>query len=157
MNQVRELQSISHELLYLGVDGTPIYTDRFCQLNTEVFRLSESLFDRKGETDEEEASLCLALLMGYRATAYSDSNKEAKIQGILDRAFIVLDHLEDSVLKCRLLISCYGEVFDDELAAEAHAIIDGWGKRELTAEEQEIVDTLTNLEKYPYPWSEVTE
>ena len=100
MNQVRELQSISHELLYLGIDGTPIYTDRFCQLNTEVFRLSESLFDRKGETDEEEASLCLALLMGYRATAYSDSNKEAKIQGILDRAFIVLDHLDDSVLKC---------------------------------------------------------
>lgn len=44
MNQVRELQSISHELLYLGIDGTPIYTDRFCQLNTEVFRLSESLF-----------------------------------------------------------------------------------------------------------------
>lgn len=23
MNQVRELQSISHELLYLGIDGTP--------------------------------------------------------------------------------------------------------------------------------------
>ena len=37
MNQVRELQSISHELLYLGIDGTPIYTDRFCQLTQKFF------------------------------------------------------------------------------------------------------------------------
>lgn len=147
MNQVRELQSISHELLYLGVDGTPIYTDRFCQLNTEVFRLSESLFDRKGETDEEEASLCLALLMGYRATAYSDSNKEVKIQGILDRAFIVLDHLGDSVLKCRLLISCYGEVFDEELIEEIRRIVDGWGGgRQLSSEEETVVEALKELE-----------
>lgn len=147
MNQVRELQSISHELLYLGVDGTPIYTDRFCQLNTEVFRLSESLFDKKGETDEEEASLCLALLMGYRATAYSDSNKEAKIQEILDRAFIVLDHLGDSVLKCRLLLSCYGEVFDEELIEEIRRIVDGWGGgRQLSSEEGTVVEALKELE-----------
>lgn len=147
MNQVRELQSISHELLYLGVDGTPIYTDRFCQLNTEVFRLSESLFDRKGETDEEEASLCLALLMGYRATAYLDSNKEAKIQEILDRAFIVLDHLGDSVLKCRLLISCYGEVFDEELIEEIRRIVEGWGGgRQLSSEEETVVEALKELE-----------
>ena len=57
MNQVQNLQHIARELLYLGMDGSPIYTDHFRQLNTEVFRLSESLFDRKGETDEEEASL----------------------------------------------------------------------------------------------------
>lgn len=147
MNQVRELQSISHELLYLGVDGTPIYTDRFCQLNTEVFRLSESLFDRKGETDEEEASLCLALLMGYRATAYSDSNKEAKIQEILDRAFIVLDHLGNSVLKCRLLVSCYSEVLDEELIEEIRRIVDGWGSgRQLSSEEETVVEALKELE-----------
>ncbi|WP_291581639.1 UpxZ family transcription anti-terminator antagonist [Bacteroides sp.] len=148
MNQVRELQSISHELLYLGVDGTPIYTDRFCQLNTEVFRLSESLFDRKGETDEEEASLCLALLMGYRATAYSDSNKEAKIQEILDRAFIVLDHLGNSVLKCRLLVSCYSEVLDEELIEEIRRIVDGWGSgRQLSSEEETVVEALKELEE----------
>lgn len=147
MNQVRELQSISHELLYLGVDGTPIYTDRFCQLNTEVFRLSDVLFSKKGETDEEEASLCLALLMGYRATAYSDSNKEAKRQEILDRTFIVLDHLGDSVLKCRLLLSCYGEVFDEELIEEIRRIVDGWGGgRQLSSEEGTVVEALKELE-----------
>ena len=81
--------------------------------------------------------------MGYRATAYSDSNKEAKIQGILDRAFIVLDHLEDSVLKCRLLISCYGEVFDEEI----RRIVDGWGGgRQLSSEEETVVEALKELE-----------
>lgn len=37
MNQVQNLQHIARELLYLGMDGSPIYTDHFRQLNTEVF------------------------------------------------------------------------------------------------------------------------
>ena len=48
MNQVQNLQHIARELLYLGMDGSPIYTDHFRQLNTEVFRLSEALFSMKG-------------------------------------------------------------------------------------------------------------
>ncbi len=44
MNQVQNLQHIARELLYLGMDGSPIYTDHFRQLNTEVFRLSEAPF-----------------------------------------------------------------------------------------------------------------
>lgn len=147
MNQIRELQSISHELLYLGTDGTPIYTDRFRQLNTDIFRLTEALSDKKGETDEEEAVLCLTLLMGYRAMVYSDSRKEEKIQRILDRASVALDNLEDSLLKCRLLIFCYGEVFDEELLEEVRHIVDTWGSgRQLSLEEEEIVDFLKELE-----------
>ena len=85
--------------------------------------------------------------MGYRATAYSDSNKEAKIQGILDRAFIVLDHLDDSVLKCRLLLSCYDEVFDEELIEEIRRIVDGWGGgRQLSSEDGTVVEALKELE-----------
>ena len=56
MNQVQNLQHIARELLYLGMDGSPIYTDHFRQLNTEVFRLSEALFSMKGATSEEEAA-----------------------------------------------------------------------------------------------------
>ena len=63
MNQVQNLQHIARELLYLGMDGSPIYTDHFRQLNTEVFRLSEALFSMKGATSEEEAAICLSLLM----------------------------------------------------------------------------------------------
>ena len=124
MNQVQNLQHIARELLYLGMDGSPIYTDHFRQLNTEVFRLSEALFSMKGATSEEEAAICLSLLMGYNATIYNDGDKESKIQSILDRSFAVLDHLPASLLKCQLLTYCYGEVFEEDLAQEAHQIMD---------------------------------
>ena len=114
MNQVQNLQHIARELLYLGMDGSPIYTDHFRQLNTEVFRLSEALFSLKGATSEEAAAICLSLLMGYNATIYNDGDKESKIQSILDRSFAVLDHLPASLLKCQLLTYCYGEVFEED-------------------------------------------
>ncbi|WP_455590545.1 UpxZ family transcription anti-terminator antagonist, partial [Bacteroides sp.] len=114
-----------------------------------------ALFSLHGATDEEEASLCLALLMGYNSTIYSNGDKEARIQSVLNRCWVVLDRLPTSLLKLRLLTHCYGEVFDEELATEAHAIIDGWGNRELTEEEQEIVSLLADMEENPYPNSEV--
>ena len=154
--QIQELKHLAHELLYLGVDDSPIYADSLCQQNKEVLQKANVLFTAQASTDEEEALLCLALLMGYNALIYTN-DIETRKQTILERSWKVLEKLSPSLLKCQLLTYCYGEVFDDELAAEAHAIIDDWGKRELTAEDQEIVDTLTNLEKYPYPWSEVTE
>lgn len=43
------------------------------------------------------------------------------------------------------------------LAAEAHAIIDSWGNRELTVEEDEIVTLLCELEENPYPNCEVKD
>lgn len=78
MNQVQNLQHIARELLYLGTDGSPIYTDHFRQLNTEVFRLSEALFSMKGTTFEEEAAICLSLLMGYNATIYNMATKNLR-------------------------------------------------------------------------------
>ncbi|WP_349836497.1 UpxZ family transcription anti-terminator antagonist, partial [Bacteroides fragilis] len=49
MTQIHELQHVAHELLYLGADGSPIYTDSFRQLNTEVLQKSDALFALKGE------------------------------------------------------------------------------------------------------------
>ena len=31
-----ELQHAAHELMYLGMDGEPVYSDTFCRLNKEV-------------------------------------------------------------------------------------------------------------------------
>lgn len=107
--------------------------EHFSRLNKEIQILSDALYSAKGDTPEEEAGICLALLMGYSATIYSDKDKEAKKQSILDRAWEVLEQLPPSLLKCQLLTYCYGEVFEDELAQEAHAIIDSWQGRELTA------------------------
>lgn len=63
-----ELQHAAHELMYLGMDGEPVYSDAFCRLNKEVLVKSDSLFSAQSSDVEEEANLCLALLMGYNAT-----------------------------------------------------------------------------------------
>lgn len=58
-----ELQRLAHELIYLGVDGEPIYSDTFCRLNKDVLLQCDSLFLLRGSTSDEEANLCLALLL----------------------------------------------------------------------------------------------
>lgn len=85
--QIAALYDAAHELLYLGMDGSPIYSDRFTCLNSDVLRQADALFSLHGATDEEEASLCLALLMGYNATIYSNGDKEARIQSTLNRCW----------------------------------------------------------------------
>lgn len=144
-SQIEQLQSLAHELLYLGVDGAPIYTDHFRQLNKEVLEQSDALYPQRGATPEEEANICLALLMGYNATIYNQGDKEEKKQVVLNRCWDVLDQLPATLLKCQLLTYCYGEVFEEELAKEAHTIIESWSNRELLKAEKEIAESLNNL------------
>ena len=58
-------------------------------------------------------------------------------------------------MKCQLLTYCYGEVFEEELAKEAHTIIESWKDKELLKEECEIMKELINLEENQYPNSEI--
>ena len=152
-----ELQHAAHELMYLGMDGNPVYSDTFCRLNKEVLVKSDSLFSAQSSDVAEEANICLALLMGYNATIYDDGDKEQKKQTALNRACEVLGRLPASLLKVRLLAYTYGEVYEESLLQEAHAIIDGWGKEVMTAEQVELVKELRNIEENPYPFEEVTE
>ena len=131
-SQIEQLQSLAHELLYLGVDGAPIYTDHFRQLNKEVLEQSDALYPQRGATPEEEANICLALLMGYNATIYNQGDKEEKKQVVLNRCWKILDLISSSLLKCRLLTDCYGEVFEEELAQQAHLIIEEWDHKKLS-------------------------
>ena len=124
-SQIDALRQLTHELLYLGMDGEPIYADRFHQLNSEVYSQAEALYGEKTGNDEEEATLCITLLKAYSATIYNHGDK------------------------CQLLVGCYGETFDKELVEEAHRIIDSW-MPSLTSEQQEIVDELKGIEDNPY-------
>ena len=54
------------------------------------------------------------------------------------------------MLKCQLLVACYGEVFDEELSKEAHTIISGWEGRELTLTECEVIEYLNSLEAHSW-------
>ena len=156
-SQIEQLQSLAHELLYLGVDGAPIYTDHFRQLNKEVLEQSDALYPQRGATPEEEANICLALLMGYNATIYNQGDKEEKKQVVLNRCWDVLEQLPATLLKVQLLVQCYEEVFDEGLAQEAQAIIDVWRGRELSIEEYEVVEYLKGAKENPYPWSELED
>ena len=150
-----ELQHAAHELMYLGMDGEPVYSDTFCRLNKEVLVKSDSLFSAQSSDVEEEANLCLALLMGYNATIYDDGDKEQKKQTVLNRICHVLEHLPVSLLKVRLLTYCYGEIYEEVLLQEAYAIIEGWNKDNLTSGQTEIIEELKNIEENPYPFEEV--
>ena len=101
--------------------------------------------------------MCLALLMGYNATIYDDGDKEQKNQSVLDRISPNFEQRSASLLKVHLLTYTYGEVYEESLLQEAHFIVDGWGKREITAEQMEVVKELKNIEENPYPFEEVVE
>ena len=138
-SQIDALRQLTHELLYLGMDGEPIYSDRFRQLNSDVYNQAEALYWQKARNDEEEATLCVTLLKAYSATIYDRGDKGEKVQILLDRSWEVLNKISDSLLKCQLLVVCYGETFDEELAKEARAIMDGWSDS-LTVEQQELLN-----------------
>ena len=156
LSRALELQRMAHELMYLDTNGSPIYSDEFCRLNKEVLTRSDSLFSEQSSDIEEEGNLCLALLMGYNATIYNDGDKEQKKQAVLDRIYPILEQLPASLLKARLLTYTYGEVYEESLLKEVHAIVDGWDKSTLIAEQLEAMEELKNIEENPYPFEEIS-
>lgn len=155
LSRALELQHLAHELMYLGTDGAPIFSDDFSRLNKEVLLKSDFLYSSKGADIEEEANLCLALLMGYNATIYDNGDKEQKKQAVIECICEVLEQLPASLLKVRLLTYCYGEVYEVSMAQEAHAVIDNWDKDMLTSDQMEIIGELKNIEENPYPCEEI--
>lgn len=153
------LQRAAHELMYLGMDGSPVYSDDLSRRNSEVYRLTMALYRSgvKGTTIEEQANVCLALLMGYSASFVDHGEKQRDVQEVLDCCWDVLDALPASLLKLRLLTACYGEVFDESLADEGRSIIASWDSLSLTPEQQEVIDEFQNVTDNPYPWEYIDE
>ena len=157
LSRALELQHAAHELMYLGMDGEPIYSDTFCRLNKELLVKSDSLFSSQSSNIEEEANLCLALLMGYNASFVDHGEKQIHVQEVLNRCWDIFDSLPASLLKLRLLTAFYGEVFDDPLADEARAIIASWDSTSLTPDQQEAIAEFQNVVDNPYPWEYIDE
>lgn len=153
------LQRAAHELMYLGMDGSPVYSDDLSRRNSEVYRLTTALYNSvaKGSTIEEQANVCLALLMGYSASFIDHGEKQQHVQEVLDRCWDILDALPASLLKLRLLTACYGEVFDEPLADEGRAIIASWDSSLPTHEQQEAITEFQNVVDNLYPWEYIDE
>ena len=83
---------------------------------------------------------------------YDNGHKQEYIQNVLDRSWEILPQLPASLLKVQLLVYCYSEVYDEELARQAHNIIDTWDKSLLTLEQVNIIDELKSFEENQYPW-----
>ncbi|WP_291598648.1 UpxZ family transcription anti-terminator antagonist [Bacteroides sp.] len=157
--EIAVLQRAAHDLMYLGMDGSPVYSDDLSRRNGEVYRLTTALYNSgvKGSTVEEQADVCLALLMGYSASFVDHGEKQKHVQKILDRCWDILETLPASLLKLRLLTACYGEVFDEPLADEGRVIIASWNSVSLTPEQQEAIAEFQNVVDNPYPWEYVDE
>ena len=153
------LQRAAYDLMYLGMDGSPIYSDDLSRRNGEVYHQATTLYNSGiwGTTMEEQANVCLALLMGYSASFIDHGEKQQHVQEVLNRCWDVLDVLPASLLKLCLLTVCYGEVFDEALANEARSIIASWDAASLTAEQQEAIDEFQNVVDNPYPWEYIDE
>ena len=153
------LQRAAHDLMYLGIDGSPIYSDDLSRRNGEVYRLTTTLYnsDTKDSTVEEQANVCLALLMGYTASFIDHGEKQEHVQEVLNRCWNILDALPASLLKLRLLTACYGEVYDEPLADESRKIIASWDGVSLTSEQQEAIEEVRNVVENPYPWEEMED
>ena len=153
------LQRAAHDLMYLGMDGSPVYSDDLSRRNGKVYRLTTALYNSgvQGSTVEEQANVCLALLMGYNASFIDHGEKQKHVQEVLDRCWDILEVLPASLLKLRLLTACYGEVFDEPLADEGRAIIDSWNSASLTSGQREAIEEFQNVVDNPYPWEYVDE
>ena len=153
------LQRAAHDLMYLGMDGSPVYSDDLSRRNGEVYRLTTALYNSgvQGSTVEEQANVCLALLMGYNASFIDHGEKQKHVQEVLDRCWDILEVLPASLFKLRLLTACYGEVFDEPLADEGRAIIDSWNSASLTSGQREAIEEFQNVVDNPYPWEYVDE
>ena len=75
------LQRAAHDLMYLGMDGSPIYSDDLSRRNSEVYRLTTTLYNSSiwGTTVEEQANVCLALLKGYSASFIDHGEKQQHV------------------------------------------------------------------------------
>lgn len=59
------------------------------------------------------------------------------------------------LLKLRLLVYTYGEVYEEYILKEINVIIGIWDTRLMTSEQIEIVQEFRNIEENPYPWEEL--
>lgn len=74
---------------------------------------------------------------------------------VLERIYNILEKLSTSLLKLRLLVYTYGEVYEEYILKEINVIIGIWDTRLMTSEQIEIVQEFRNIEENPYPWEEL--
>ena len=83
-----------------------VYVDDLARLNNEIHEQINDLYPCHGKTAEQEAALCLSLLMGYSVSMYANSEDEAKKKTVLRRSQMILKKLSPTSLRFQLSTIC---------------------------------------------------
>jgi len=142
ITKARELRRVAERLAYFQDDGEYSYIDKYKEILSWIYRACRELIRFHGENDDEEAEICLSVLIGYSTTVRNAKN----IRRAIDRAYTVLPRLVPSSLKCQLLVYCYVEVHDQKLVNEAKQIMQTWSGSQLSEEETRTKNLLQDLE-----------
>lgn len=97
----RLLNSV-HLLLPNGSNRGYVHSDDLAQLNKSIHDLINELYSLRCETVEQEAVLCLAILMGYSVSMYANSEDEVQKQNILHRSQRLLEDIPSFSLRQQL-------------------------------------------------------
>ncbi len=151
---IQKLYDYSHRLLHFGEKGETIYADEYLSLNQEVDRLSARLFIYIPRSQQEEALLCLVLLMSYAASYTNSFQKENKLSEILARVENLLfgkdprwsETLPDSLIRIQLATYAYTFTYEKKLLQEVHRLITSWKDHILKSQEIELLELLQNCE-----------
>ena len=85
-----------------------IYADDLSELHQAIHEKIIDLYSQRGKTPEQDATLCLAILMGYNVSMYANPEDEERKQAVLTRSLSLLDVLPPSLLKQQLSAVCHG-------------------------------------------------
>lgn len=138
--QARRIQGIIGNYLY---GGAVSYTDveQWKEVQQLLMRSISEMLQAAPECPEEEAEVLLAVLMaGSVAMRYPDYMDE-----VLQRAEKVLPNLQDKVLKCHLMVFCYGECPDELLADDVYRLMDELKDEGKEEEIRVVMELMENL------------
>lgn len=107
--KIENLLSSVSNLLLIGNHIGYIYADEFSDLNHDIHNQINELYPLRGNTVEQDANLCLAILMGYSISVYANPEDEFKKRKVLVRSQRLLQTLSPSFLQ-RQLSSTYNEL-----------------------------------------------
>ena len=105
---IDELQHLADHLLHIGDKNGYIYTDALSALQQSIHEKINDLYSQRGETPEQDATLCLAILQGYNVSMYANPEDEDRKRSVLQRSLTLLDVLPPSLLKQQLSAVCHG-------------------------------------------------
>ena len=100
--KIDKLQNTVHALLHKSNYMAGVYVDDLARLNKEIHEQINDLYPCHGTTAEQEAALCLSLLMGYSVSVYANSEDEVKKRAVLRRSQEIMKKRLPSPLKIQL-------------------------------------------------------